>query len=179
MKTTPSDNTATEDDLFRTAIHEAGHAVVALKLGARVEYVEIGPGAADADPSAYVKALGVVRVGVTKLVPSPSDPTFGMTKLGYLVHCLTGDLAEKRAGVYRETPYWVYSGDLAHFAEALAVVPMRMAYTVQKRAEAEAKRLVDEHWPEILHLARQLLTWRYFGEGEVGEVVKGAPKKRH
>jgi hypothetical protein len=177
MKTTPLLTTATDADFYRTAIHEAGHVVIALKLGARVKYVEIGDGAADADPSDYVKALGAVRVGVTKLAPAPNDPLFGMTKLGYLVHCLAGEAAEKCAGVWEEPPsFRAYSGDRDDFNRALALVPSRpywLPYSVRKKAEECVKRLVEESRSAILHMAQQLLDWKYFGEGEIGEVMKG------
>jgi hypothetical protein len=177
MKTTPFD-TATDADSFRTAIHEAGHVVVALRLGARVEFVQIGPGAAVADRNPYTPRGAAVRVGVTKLAPIPNDPFFGMTRLGYLAYLLAGDTAEKKcvAGVWEQPPFGAYSGDREQFNRVLARVPSRpywLAYSVRKRAEECAERLVKESRAAILHMARQLCDWKYFGEGEIREVMKG------
>jgi hypothetical protein len=71
--------------LFATAIHEPGHAVAALRLGARVESVEIGEDAAS--PSTV---NGVVRVGVTRLA---AGEACRMRPTKYLVYCLAGEAA--------------------------------------------------------------------------------------
>lgn len=144
------------------AIHEAGHAVVAMVHGAQLDEAEIQPdgrGGVGLLTNHYNDALGAVKTRYDGL---------RLMALHW-----AGAAAEMRAG-YRDTWGWVgdasFAIDLLRFsddgvwtkAEEAFVAKFRpgrskitpeLMMTLYKRFGKEARAIVREHWPAVVAIA--------------------------
>jgi hypothetical protein len=163
------------DTRLQVAHHEAGHAVVALRLGYEVDSVTI---AADEDAEGRVVYEGPI-VELEKMLdgldPSYIDPDDAngprmMQLAGHaIIISLAGSLAQKRydpESDWQEGATGAGEGELMHRgADMRGVLHLiedvwgrgKVADTYYAHVEARAEALVEREWPDIVRLAHALI----------------------
>lgn len=126
-----------------TAIHEAGHAAVAIITERRFQYVTIVP---DAD-----------TVGHVRLVP-PRSKAGPAASYDYLTRCLAGYYAEREFGLRPRRFSWDQDRQQAvEHALSMSCGDEREAALWVKLATLRAKRMMSRWKPSIEALAHELL----------------------
>ena len=146
---------------WKTAIHEAGHAVVALAWGLHFHQVD----------------LHRRDDGTTGLIDiaEPDAEVFrgkGRTCLPWLIHAVAGHWAEERSGGC-DGGCGVDYTDAWALAEAAADDAEVTAEALMAEANADAARLVAEDWRIILRVARYLYRHRELNRRQVEYLVYG------
>jgi hypothetical protein len=141
-----------------TAIHEAGHAVVALMVGRAVKHASIVP---NEDHIGHVQYSDRAK-------RNPSTDNV----LGYMTSALAGVAAERRAG--HRPRRWTWQGDwqiAMTGASELSGGDSEQAALFYRIAQRRARLMVDLRWLAIVQVADLLESQRFVTGDELRRIV--------
>lgn len=148
-----------------TAFHEAGHAVVGTVLGVPIVKVTIEPSAETHGhtqmASRWVADVHGYRVPSRDLVER------------YVVKLLSGITAQRRAYPRSVRSHHGRSDGEAALSVAVLVMPdsEKVVQAFIDYCQARADQLVEEHWPSVTGVARELIARKTIGRKDVRAVI--------
>jgi hypothetical protein len=149
-------------DNRRLAYHEAGHAVIAYVVGARIDYVTIEP--------AVIAAAGAT-FGHTKTLDLDQGPADRLVLVG-----LAGSLAESRE--MGDADEWARMDERAHIERVLRMAKLRGQRegpsAITPEEEAAVSSYLEEYWPAVVAVASALLAAPKLDGEAVPDLVTGA-----
>lgn len=159
---------------YIAALHEAGHAVVASALygpGA-VEHAALPPHRRFVTDGTERRTRGQTKIGDVEFPPLP-----GIEDIHRAEFAVAGMRATHRLYVRRSAMVAWFAegvGDLKVYSEVADYFsgPSRAErFTFERWIFAKADRVLDQHWPAVLEVARILDRHGYIGGGRIDKIV--------
>jgi hypothetical protein len=154
-------------DYTELAIHEAAHAVAAIHFGHDFSLASLYP---DSDSAAHVRMSSLVSKNL-EAAWGKRDPKNRATIVGYVIVCLAGALAVRRAaGDKLQGMPWDRYGAAADYEAAWGLMPSTgVTWDWVKR---RTNVFLALNWPAVMRLAGELRDRRIMTSREIRELVE-------